>query len=430
MASALSPTKVKIQCRSSSDHSCLIQIRPLSKNSCALGHTPSTAVKSTPNEPVRSSPSTYSLFSPHLCSVPREEQNSSEAHLTVKKLFVAGLREGISEEHLRQHFSRYGNVMEVLVMKDRDGNDSLPHPDHLHSRLLGKPRGFAFVTFDDYDAVDKAVLEKPHMVNGRPLDVKKAVPKEKMQEDSGGGMSSYNRGNSSNYGGGGNGGPPSNQSPSSRNNYSMRDNYNNGNGSWDNQGGMQRMSNPNANYNAPQSSMYDQQGGYTPSNSGYNSSMPPTSGYPQPYTSMGQSQSAPPPPPPPPPSHSQQQPMMNYDMYNNTPAMSYNNNPSSSSNYMQQQQQQIPSYGQNQQQGYGGNANNYGSMNNPFNLPQQSPAVAVGGSGGYGNVSSPSASYDNASSYGITSQNYGGGGYGSMPPQQSRGGGPMRGGRG
>jgi RNA recognition motif-containing protein len=53
--------------------------------------------------------------------VPREEQNSSEAHLTVKKLFVAGLREGINEDHLRQHFSRYGNVMEVLIMKDRDG---------------------------------------------------------------------------------------------------------------------------------------------------------------------------------------------------------------------------------------------------------------------------------------------------------------------
>jgi RNA recognition motif-containing protein len=53
--------------------------------------------------------------------VPREEQNSSEAHLTVKKLFVAGLREGINEDNLRQHFSRFGNIVEVLVMKDRDG---------------------------------------------------------------------------------------------------------------------------------------------------------------------------------------------------------------------------------------------------------------------------------------------------------------------
>ncbi len=53
--------------------------------------------------------------------VPREEQNSQEAHLTVKKLFVAGLREGINEESLRQHFSRFGNIVEVLVMKDRDG---------------------------------------------------------------------------------------------------------------------------------------------------------------------------------------------------------------------------------------------------------------------------------------------------------------------
>lgn len=53
--------------------------------------------------------------------MPREEQNSSEAHLTVKKLFVAGLRDGIDENSLRQHFSRFGNIIEVLVMKDRDG---------------------------------------------------------------------------------------------------------------------------------------------------------------------------------------------------------------------------------------------------------------------------------------------------------------------
>jgi RNA recognition motif-containing protein len=53
--------------------------------------------------------------------VPREEQNSSEAHLTVKKLFVAGLREGINEDNLRTHFQRFGNIVEVLVMKDRDG---------------------------------------------------------------------------------------------------------------------------------------------------------------------------------------------------------------------------------------------------------------------------------------------------------------------
>ncbi|CAF4293197.1 unnamed protein product, partial [Rotaria socialis] len=99
-------------------------------------------------------------------AMPREDQNSAESHLTVKKLFVAGLRDGIDEPCLRQYFTRFGNITEVLVMNDRDG----------------KPRGFAFVTFDDYDAVDKVILEKPHIVNGRNLDVKKAVPKDKIQD--------------------------------------------------------------------------------------------------------------------------------------------------------------------------------------------------------------------------------------------------------
>ena len=53
--------------------------------------------------------------------MPREQQNNTEAHLTVKKLFIAGLRAGIDEECLKGYFSRFGNITEVLCMKDRDG---------------------------------------------------------------------------------------------------------------------------------------------------------------------------------------------------------------------------------------------------------------------------------------------------------------------
>lgn len=363
-------------------------------------------------------------------AMPREEQNSSEAHLTVKKLFVAGLREGINEDNLRAHFSRFGNIVEILIMKDREG----------------KPRGFAFVTYDDYDAVDKAVLEKPHVINGKNLDVKKAVPKEKMQDNSGfdsstggnGGMPPYNRNNSSNYPGSNmaaSGGPPPPPSNPQRNNYgSMRDNYNNSPNNWGNNqggGGMQRMSNQSQNYNQSpsSSSSYGPQGGYNANVSNFNSSMPPNNSYSQQYNPMGQNQ---PPPPPPPPMPQQQSSMMNYDMYNtNNPNMSYNNQPTSSpSNYMQPPPPQ--SYGQNQQQGFGNNSNAFGGMNNPFNpLP---PPSSVG-SGGYNNPPTGSP-YDTSGSYGITSQNYGGntggnsgvGNYNNMSSQPSRGGGggPMR----
>ena len=333
--------------------------------------------------------------------MPREDQNSSEAHLTVKKLFVAGLRDGIDQESLREYFTRFGNVTEVLVMKDRDGSSRFRidwSDTECPTLFLGKPRGFAFVSFDDYDAVDKAILGKPHTINGRPLDIKKAIPKEKMQDM---GPPSTDNGSPSNRNYSGGNGP--------RNNYSQgRDSYSD---NWGNQGGMPRSNNSNQNYNQPPMSSYPPQG-YGPNGSSYNSSMSaaPNNGYPSSYsTNMAQN-------PP--------QSMMGYDGYNtntNTNSgMPFNN--SSNPNYLPPPPPTMSSYGSNQQQGFG-------NMSNAFNVPDPSSNAS-----GYSDGSSSSNPYGNGSSYGMMSQNYGtnnnGGNYNTMPQQASQGGGPMRGGRG
>ncbi|XP_040213612.1 heterogeneous nuclear ribonucleoprotein A3 isoform X4 [Rana temporaria] len=122
-------------------------------------------------------------------AVSREDSVKPGAHLTVKKIFVGGIKEDTEEYHLREYFEAYGKIETIEVMEDRQS---------------GKKRGFAFVTFDDHDTVDKIVVQKYHTINNHNCEVKKALSKQEMQTAStqrGPG----NYGGSPGYGGGGRG---------------------------------------------------------------------------------------------------------------------------------------------------------------------------------------------------------------------------------
>ncbi|XP_048661664.1 heterogeneous nuclear ribonucleoproteins A2/B1-like [Marmota marmota marmota] len=122
-------------------------------------------------------------------AVAREESGKPGACVTVKKLFVGGIKEDTEEHHLRDYFKEYGKIDTIEIITDRQS---------------GKKRGFGFVTFDDPDPVDKIVLQKYHTINGHNAEVRKALSRQEMQkvQSSRSGRGGNFRGRSDGYGSG------------------------------------------------------------------------------------------------------------------------------------------------------------------------------------------------------------------------------------
>lgn len=78
----------------------------------------------------------------HSLDVFLKDSNKPGAHLTVKKIFVGGIKEDTEEHHIREYFEKYGKIDCIDIMEERS---------------TGKKRGFCFVSFDDHDTVDKIV---------------------------------------------------------------------------------------------------------------------------------------------------------------------------------------------------------------------------------------------------------------------------------
>lgn len=78
------------------------------------------------------------------------------------KLFVGGLSWETTQENLQRYFSRYGEVIDCVVMKNNE---------------TGRSRGFGFVTYADPNNVDRALENGPHMLDGRTIDPKPCNPR-------------------------------------------------------------------------------------------------------------------------------------------------------------------------------------------------------------------------------------------------------------
>lgn len=93
-----------------------------------------------------------------------------------KKLFVGGLPFSMTDDKLKELFASYGEMSEVVIIKDK---------------FSGRSKGFGFVTFSDDVAAEKAVAEvNGKDIEGRKITVNEARPMEerpKRSFDRGGG---------------------------------------------------------------------------------------------------------------------------------------------------------------------------------------------------------------------------------------------------
>ena len=88
-----------------------------------------------------------------------------------RKLFIGGLDYNTTDDSLKEYFEQFGEIMDVVVMKDTKTN---------------KSRGFGFVAFSKSYMVDEAQKNRPHKIDNRTVDTKRAVPRDSLSRPPGG----------------------------------------------------------------------------------------------------------------------------------------------------------------------------------------------------------------------------------------------------
>lgn len=94
---------------------------------------------------------------------PRSMHKPKRTNAGYPKVFLGGLPANVTESDLRAYFSRYGQVMEVVIMYDQEKK---------------KSRGFGFLSFDTEASVDRACADHFINLNGKQVEIKKAEPRD------------------------------------------------------------------------------------------------------------------------------------------------------------------------------------------------------------------------------------------------------------
>jgi len=88
------------------------------------------------------------------------ESNTLDEQCHSRKVFIGGLAHKTTTQHLRDHFCRFGHIVDAVVLRWPDG----------------RSRGFGYVTFAESVSAAGVLKEAPHVLSGREVEVKRAVP--------------------------------------------------------------------------------------------------------------------------------------------------------------------------------------------------------------------------------------------------------------
>lgn len=83
----------------------------------------------------------------------------------MRKMFIGGLSHETNDDALRTYFTHWGPVVDAIVIRDPTTKQS---------------RGFGFVTFATIASLEAAMMDRPHVIAGKTVDSKRAIPREQM----------------------------------------------------------------------------------------------------------------------------------------------------------------------------------------------------------------------------------------------------------
>ncbi|KII64473.1 Heterogeneous nuclear ribonucleoprotein 1 [Thelohanellus kitauei] len=82
--------------------------------------------------------------------------------IMARKPLIRSTNQHCSEEQLKDYFSQFGPIERIMIL--RDG--------------FGKPRGSAFIVFQEEYTADNVLVSKPHVLHNFQLEVRYAFPKD------------------------------------------------------------------------------------------------------------------------------------------------------------------------------------------------------------------------------------------------------------